>query len=244
MLRSPTVGRSMPSTAVASALPMTANWTSCSAVQLTFAPRSSAVVTPLRVGSCDAIAGRSMPGSVFSTNRAIAISAPVLPADTHACAAPSLTRFTATRIDESFFRRSASAGGSSIATTSEHAWMLARSFAGERARASACASGASSPTRITRASGVASRNASAAGIVTGGPWSPPIASTATMTVMESGVHRGIVPCLDVCARLGESARHGRINAQARVYPPGRHSRNQPPFAIERPRHRNDLHSRP
>ena len=76
------------------------------------------MVTPLRVGSCDAIAGRSMPGSVFSTKRAIAISAPVLPAETQACAAPSLTRLIATRIDESFFLRSASAGGSSIATTS------------------------------------------------------------------------------------------------------------------------------
>ena len=32
-----------------------------------------------------AIAGRSMPGSVFSTKREIAISAPVLPALTHAC---------------------------------------------------------------------------------------------------------------------------------------------------------------
>jgi hypothetical protein len=33
----------------------------------------------------DAIAGRSMPGSVFSTNLEIAISAPVLPAETAAC---------------------------------------------------------------------------------------------------------------------------------------------------------------
>ncbi len=118
MLSSPTVGRSMPSTAAASALPITANCTSCSGVQLTLAPRSSTVVTPVRVGSCEAIAGRSMPGSVFSTKRAIAISAPVLPADTQACAVPSLTRLIATRIDESFFLRSASAGGSSISTTS------------------------------------------------------------------------------------------------------------------------------
>ena len=80
MLRRPTVGRSMPSTAATSAVPITANWTSCSGVQLTLAPRSSTVMTPpLRVGSCAAIAGRSMPGSVFSTKREIAISAPVLP---------------------------------------------------------------------------------------------------------------------------------------------------------------------
>ena len=171
------------STAETSALPITANCTSCSGEQLTLAPRSSAVVTPLRVGNCDAMAGRSMPGNVFSTKRAMAISAPVLPADTQACAVPSLTRLMATRIDESFFLRSASAGGSSIATTSVAAWMTMRSRADERALASACVSGASSPTRITRASGNSSRNLSAAGSVTGRPWSPPIASTATVMVM-------------------------------------------------------------
>ncbi len=131
------MGRSMPSTAVTSALPMTANWTSCSGVQLTFAPRSSTVVSPCFVGSWEAIAGRSMPGSVLSTKRAMAISAPVLPAETQACADPSLTRLIATRIDESFFLRSASAGGSSIATTSLAAWTVTRSRAGERERASA-----------------------------------------------------------------------------------------------------------
>ncbi len=74
------MGRSMSSTAATSAVPMTANWTSCSGEQLTLAPRSSTVTTPpRRVGSCPAIAGRSMPGSVFSTKREIAISAPVLP---------------------------------------------------------------------------------------------------------------------------------------------------------------------
>ena len=49
-------------------------------------------VCPLIVGSTTAMAGRSMPGSVFSTKREIAISAPVLPALTQACASPSLTR--------------------------------------------------------------------------------------------------------------------------------------------------------
>ena len=53
-------------------------------------------------GSTVAIAGRSMPGSVFSTKREIAISAPVLPALTQACASPLFTRSTATRIEESF----------------------------------------------------------------------------------------------------------------------------------------------
>ena len=109
----------MCSTAETSALPIAANWTSCCDVQFTLAPRSSIVTTPVRVGSCDAIAGRSMPGSVFRTKRAMLISAPVLPAETQPCASPSLTRLIATRIELSFLRRSASAGGSSIATTSD-----------------------------------------------------------------------------------------------------------------------------
>ena len=62
-----------------------------------------------------------MPGSVFSTKREVAISAPVLPAETQALASPDLTRLIATRIDESFLLRMASAGDSSIPTTSE-AW--------------------------------------------------------------------------------------------------------------------------
>ncbi len=39
-----------------------------------------------------AMAGRDMPGMVFSTKRAMAISAPVLPAETAAWASPSLHR--------------------------------------------------------------------------------------------------------------------------------------------------------
>ena len=169
MLSSPTVGRSMPSTAVTSALPMTANWTSCCGVQLTLAPRSSAVVTPLRVGSCEAMAGRSMPGSVLSTKREIAISAPVLPADMQACATPSLTRLTATRIDESFFPRSALAGASCISTTSLAACTLARWSAGDRVAESSPRTSFSRPTRMTRAPGWSSRKRSDAATVTRGP---------------------------------------------------------------------------
>ncbi len=43
------------------------------------------------VGQIAAMAGREMPGSVRSTNFAIAISAPVLPADTAASASPFFT---------------------------------------------------------------------------------------------------------------------------------------------------------
>ena len=60
-----------------------------------------------------------MPGSILRTNLAVAINAPVLPALTQASASPSLTRSIATRIDESFFFRSASVGASDIPTTSD-----------------------------------------------------------------------------------------------------------------------------
>src|SRR5258706_8820317 len=185
MLSRPTVGRSISSTAETSALPMIANCNSCSGVQSTLAPRSSARVTPLRVGNCEAIAGRSMPGRVLSTKREIAISAPVLPADTQACATPSFTRSTATRIDESFLRRRASAGGSCISTTSVVARMLGSSKECWRAVSSTRWMASLPPTRMTCASGVASRNRNDAATVTGGPWSPPIASTAIVTGIGS-----------------------------------------------------------
>ena len=185
MLRRPTVGRSTWSTADTSAVPITANCSSCSGEQLTLAPRSSTVVTPLRVGSCEAIAGRSTPGSVFRTKREIAIRAPVLPAETQASARPSFTRLIATRIDESFFRRSASAGGSCISTTSDAGSTARRDFAGDLIFPRTAASGSGRPTAMTRASGCAVRKSIAAGSVTEGPWSPPIASTATVIGMSA-----------------------------------------------------------
>ena len=55
-------------------------------------------LSPRRVGNIVAIAGRSIPGSVFSTNFAIAISAPVLPAETMPQARPSATASIASRM--------------------------------------------------------------------------------------------------------------------------------------------------
>ena len=140
MLSRPTVGDSLPLIATTRAEPMTANCNRCSALQSTLAPRSSMVVAPpVTLGIWPAIAGRSMPSSVLSTKRAIAISAPVLPAETAAWAAPSLTWLIATRIDESRLRRSATSSGSSIVTTSLAAmtWMRVWSIeAGSLARAS------------------------------------------------------------------------------------------------------------
>jgi hypothetical protein len=87
MLSKPMLGRSLCCIADTSMAPMMANCSKCSGVQLTLAPRSSTYVSPFMVGMMPAMAGRSIPGSVLSTKREIAISAPVLPALTQACAA-------------------------------------------------------------------------------------------------------------------------------------------------------------
>ena len=63
------------------------------------------------------IAGRSIPGMVLRTKRAVAIKAPVLPALTQASASLALTLLIATRIEESFLPRNAEAGFSSMPTT-------------------------------------------------------------------------------------------------------------------------------
>ena len=99
------------------------------------------------------IAGRSMPGRVLSTKRAVAISAPVLPALTQASASPPLTRSMATRIEESFLPRSAVAGDSSMPTTWEVWWIRSRSPKRATPPPHAASSAALSPTstRLTSA---------------------------------------------------------------------------------------------
>ncbi len=121
MFSKATRGLGLPSMVLTSIEPMMANCTNCSGVQSTLAPRSSTCTWPWMVGKVEIMAGRSMPGSVLSTNRAVAINAPVLPALTHALATPALTRLMATRMDESFLVRNACAGASSMPTTCE-AW--------------------------------------------------------------------------------------------------------------------------
>ena len=73
--------------------------------------------SPLSVGQIAAIAGRSIPAMVRRLNLAIAISAPVLPADTATSASPFFTASMASHIDD-FQRplRSAWLGLSSILT--------------------------------------------------------------------------------------------------------------------------------
>jgi hypothetical protein len=54
----------------------------------------------LIVGHCPAITGRSMPGMVFKMSFAIAIRAPVLPAETAQSASPFWTASTASHMLE------------------------------------------------------------------------------------------------------------------------------------------------
>ncbi len=144
---------------------------------------------PIWLGITVAMAGRSMPSSVLSRYLATAISAPVLPADTQAWAGagepslPGLSCEIATRIEESFLRRSATSIGSSMLTTSLAGTTRTR---GHEA-ASWSASGR--PTSTSSACGCAARKALQAGSVTDGPWSPPMQSTARRSGSADGDER-------------------------------------------------------
>ena len=111
----------------------------------------------------------NVPGKVLSTKREMAIKAPVLPAETTACAEPSLTRSIATRMDESFFARIATTGDSSMATTSDACRTCARSPNSPREANTESPNAEERPTRTTRRSGSARKQVMAAGIVTEGP---------------------------------------------------------------------------
>src|SRR5882672_1369567 len=95
MLSKPTRGLSCaPSKSAASTEPITANCDKCSGVHEALAPRSSIYVCPPRDGMSDTMAGRSTPGSIFSTKCAVAINAPVLPALPHDQGKPYIAEFT------------------------------------------------------------------------------------------------------------------------------------------------------
>jgi hypothetical protein len=116
-----------------------------------------------------AIAGRSMPGRVFNTKRAIDISAPVLPAETAACARPALICSIATRREESFLLRMAEVGASSISTTWDAGTSSMRAPNVRRKRTTSASITAGCPTAKTEMAGRRRKNASIAGRVTCGP---------------------------------------------------------------------------
>ena len=148
--RSPTRGLSRPRMSRAYTWPMTANCKRCSAFGSTFAPASIRIVNLRRFGRTAAIAGRSTPGRTPMTNIAIAIAAPVLPAEMKAEALPSLTSSAATRKDESRLRRSACDGLSAIPTTCE-AWRISRATLCASSRTTSRLIAERSPTRMTAA---------------------------------------------------------------------------------------------
>ena len=169
-------------TACTNCEPMMANCNKCSGVLSMLAPKSNTQVKPPSdVGKNLAIAGRSMPSMVFKTNFAVAINAPVLPADTAASAKPSFTWLMATRIEESFLWRKALRGSSSMSTTSEACITLMRSIGAFTLFNAAC-NLVSSPTISNLTSFWRSKKATEAGTVTLKPMSPPIASTAIVII--------------------------------------------------------------
>ena len=123
-LSSATRGLATPRMTRAKTSPMTANWNRCSAVQSTLAPRSRTTTGLLRPGMTELMAGRSMPGSVFRTNFAIPMRAPVLPAETAAAASPSFTALMASRMLVLRPWRSATDGLASPGTKSGVWWTV------------------------------------------------------------------------------------------------------------------------
>ena len=90
----------MSNTIRAIAAPITARSTRCCSSPPIVAPTSSTIDSPRTVGQSAAIAGRSIGAIVCRQNLAIAISAPVLPAETAQSAAPVFTASIACHIED------------------------------------------------------------------------------------------------------------------------------------------------
>ena len=164
--------------------------------------------------------GRSTPRRRPRRRTAAAIPAPVWPAVTTASASPRFTSSVATRIDASFFSRSAMAGCSCISMTCDACRVC--TLAGRSSRYGAIT--ASSPTRMSGVLGMGAAHASAPGITSLGPWSPPTASTATRTPVRAGAcrcgiaGRGHDPVSRTLAR-GRTAGRLQLDRLAAVVPP-------------------------
>ena len=153
----------------AMAAPISAISTRCSASVPMVAPTSSTTLSPRTVGHRQAMAGRSMPVSVFRQIFDIAISAPVLPAETAASASPSFTAWIARHIEDlPRPERTAWLGFSSMAM----AIVVWRISTAPLSRGSAATSGAriaSSPNIRKVISGWRSRAMAAPGTTVEGP---------------------------------------------------------------------------
>ncbi len=176
-LSSPQLGSSVPSTVREKTLPMTAKSTRLCASHCTLAPRSSITVSPRRVGKNEAMAGRSMPGKVFSTILAMAMRAPVLPAETTPSARPSSTASMARRILELRPLRSATDGRSPSLTTSSQ-WTTVATGLSRFMRSSSGRISPSRPNSRKSTCGKRLRARLAPRSTMRGAWSPPMVSRA------------------------------------------------------------------
>src|SRR5579885_1415904 len=156
---------------------MTANCASIRGEQSTLAPTSMTTTGwPASVGKTPARAGRSTPCTTPCTILAVAMTAPVLPAETRPWAAPSRTSREPTRSELSRLLRTARAALSSMVTCS---------LACRISRASSRRTTSSLPTRMTLTPRVlAARTAPSTSDV--GALSPPMASTAMVTMTGPG----------------------------------------------------------
>ncbi len=133
------------------------------------------------VGHTPAMAGRSIPGMVCRWKRAIAISAPVLPAETATSASLFFTASIASHIDEFLRpRRSAWLGLSCMATVTS-VWVTREAFFKAGYFASCASISALSPNIRNSMSGCRVNAVAAPGMITDAPTSPPMASSAIRT---------------------------------------------------------------
>ena len=129
------------------------------------------------VGSKAASAGRSIPGMVRSASLAIAISAPVLPADSAASALPSFTALIAMPIEVVLARRIAWLGFS-LAAMASVAWTISTAAARPLWRASSGSISVLSPNSRNSSARSLRRARAIPASITAGPLSPPMASIA------------------------------------------------------------------
>ena len=124
------------------------------------------------------MAGRSISGSIRSDSRAMAIRAPVLPADIKASASPAPTASIARRMLDLRPRRKATDGLSSAPTTSSVCTMRIRSPSTRRYRLASGRRAGSSPNRMKSTFGRRVAAKRTPRTTMRGASSPPIASTA------------------------------------------------------------------
>jgi len=130
---------------------MTANCASNCAEQSTLAPTSTSTEgAPFSVGMAEANAGRSTPGMTPCTILAVAMTAPVLPAETQPCVTPWGTRRAATRMELLRLVRSARAALSFMVTCSLAWTTWIGSDRHSLCLASSCSTSSWRPTRTTR----------------------------------------------------------------------------------------------